>query len=68
LRLLTSAWENDLVAKLLLLSVVFAVIGIPLLFTRERSDRRGLQKVLLAMLAFNLFYLFAVRFIYPRLL
>jgi hypothetical protein len=56
------------VAKLLLLSVILAVIGVPLLFARDKSDRRGLQKVLFAMLAFNLFYLFAVRYIYPHLL
>jgi len=56
------------VAKLLLLSVVIALIVVPLLAGRDRNPRRGLHKTLLFMLVFNVLYLLAVRFIYPRLL
>jgi hypothetical protein len=56
------------VAKLLLLSVVIASIAIPTLAARDVSPRRGLQRVVLLVIAYNLFYLFAVRFIYPHLL
>jgi hypothetical protein len=54
-------------AKLLLVSILVAVIAIPLRAARTRSAKLGLRKAVLWMLAFNLFYLFAVRIIYPRL-
>jgi hypothetical protein len=56
------------VAKLLLLSVVIAMIALPVLTARDKSGRRGLRKLLLLAFLFNVFYLFAVRFIYPHLL
>jgi hypothetical protein len=55
------------VAKLLLLSVVIAVVAVPLIAGQDRNPRRGLNKTLLVIFFFNLFYLFAVRFIYPHL-
>lgn len=55
-------------AKLLLLSVVIAMLALPIMAGRDASARRGLKKAILLAIAFNLFYLFAVRFIYPRLL
>jgi len=55
------------IAKLLLVSILVAVIAIPLRAARTRSAKLGLRKAVLWMLAFNLFYLFAVRIIYPRL-
>jgi len=55
------------IAKLLLVSILVAVIVIPMRAARARSARLGLRKAVLWMLAFNLFYLFAVRVIYPRL-
>jgi hypothetical protein len=54
-------------AKLLLLSVVIMTIAIPVLTAGDRSARRGLQKAILLTIAFNVFYLLAVRFIYPHL-
>jgi hypothetical protein len=65
----TTARGNRLavIAKLLLVSIVLAAIAIPIRAARARSARRGLRKAILWMLAFNLFYLFAVRIIYPRL-
>ncbi len=55
-------------AKLLLLSVVIALIAIPVLTARMKNSRRGLQWTIVLIVLFNLFYLFAVRFIYPHLL
>jgi hypothetical protein len=55
-------------AKLILLSVVIAMIAIPVMTSRMKGSRRGLQWTLILILLFNLFYLFAVRFIYPRFL
>ncbi|MEO6238917.1 MAG: hypothetical protein ABIQ52_18125 [Vicinamibacterales bacterium] len=55
-------------AKLLLLSIVILLIAIPILASRDRNPRRGLKRALLWMLAFNLFYVVIVRFIYPHFL
>ena len=55
-------------AKLLLLSVVIMMIAIPVLTSRDLSGRRGLKRALVLIFFYNLFYLFAVRFIYPHLL
>jgi hypothetical protein len=54
-------------AKALLLSVVIAMIAIPVFAARDHSPRRGLKKTLFLIAVFNLFYLFAVRYIYPHL-
>ena len=54
-------------AKLLMLSVVIMMVALPVIASRDRSGRRGLRKTLYLALLFNLFYLFAMRFIYPRL-
>jgi hypothetical protein len=53
--------------KLLLLSVVLATIGFPLLAARDRSPARSLKRLLIVIIGFNLFYLLAVRFLYPHL-
>jgi hypothetical protein len=58
---------HDVAAKLLLLSVIIAMIALPILAARETNAQRGLKKTLLLVLAFNLLYLLAVRFIYPHL-
>jgi hypothetical protein len=55
------------IPKLLLVSVLMATIAIPVRAARARSARVGLRTAVFWMLAFNLFYLFAVRVIYPRL-
>ena len=54
-------------AKLLLLSVVIMMVAIPVLTARDRSAKRGLQKAIILMIVFNIFYVLAVRFIYPHL-
>ena len=55
-------------AKLLLFSVIIMMIAVPMICAREKDARRGFQRMVLILVAYNLFYLFAVRFIYPRLL
>jgi uncharacterized membrane protein YwaF len=54
-------------AKLLLLSSVLAIIAIPVVAARAKSSQRGLRWTVVGILLFNIFYFFAIRFIYPRL-
>jgi uncharacterized membrane protein YwaF len=54
-------------AKLLLLSVVIMMVAIPVLAARDRSAKRGLQKAILLVIVFNIFYVFVHRFIYPHM-
>ena len=53
--------------KLILVSILFANVAIPLWAARERNARRGLKKALFAMFVFDVVYMLAVMFIYPRL-
>jgi len=53
--------------KLLLFSCVIMMVAIPVACAREKDARRGFQRMVLLIVAYNLFYLFLVRFIYPRL-
>ena len=52
--------------KFLLLSVCFALVGIPLWAPRDGHPGRGLKRVLLGVMLFNLFYVFLVRVVIPR--
>jgi hypothetical protein len=54
-------------AKMLLVSVVVSMTVVPLLVARDAGTQRALRKLFFLIVAFNLWYLFAVRFIYPRL-
>jgi hypothetical protein len=54
-------------AKLLLVSVVIAMIALPILAARDASPARALRKTLLLIVVFNTLYLIAVRFLYPYL-
>lgn len=54
--------------KLVLLSIIIMMFAIPIVAGRARNPRQGLTRTLMLMFLFNLFYLFAVRYIYPRLL
>jgi len=56
------------VAKGILLSVVIAMILIPVLVARDPNPFRGFRKLLIYTFVFNLMYWLAVRFVYPRLL
>lgn len=55
-------------AKLLLLSVVINMIALPVFVARGASAQRSLMRTVVLMLAFNVLYLLAIRFVYPRLL
>ena len=55
-------------AKFVLMWVIIGSIMMPVFAAREVNAMRGLKKAVLLALCFNLFYLFAVRYIYPRLL
>jgi hypothetical protein len=53
-------------AKLILISILFAMIGIPARAAREKNPRKGLRKALVQMLLFEAFYLFALRYLYAH--
>jgi len=55
-------------AKLLLMSCVIAIIAVPIACADDKSPRRGLRRTVLLIVAYDLFYVFAMRFIYPHLL
>ena len=57
-----------LLPKLLLLSVIIASVVIPVLAARDPNPRRSLRKAVFFMIVFNVLYLLAIRFVYPRLL
>jgi hypothetical protein len=53
--------------KLVLLSVVIALIVFPLVAAGDPRPKRGLKRVLASVLAFNLFYIFLLSVVVPRL-
>jgi hypothetical protein len=53
--------------KLLIISVVFGIVGIPLAAAADRNPIRGLKKAVFFTLAFNVGYYLALRFVLPRL-
>ncbi len=53
--------------KALLISVVVATVVIPLLAASQRDPRRGLQRTVLGLAAFNVCYALLLRFVLPRL-
>jgi hypothetical protein len=55
-------------AKFILLSILVMSILIPARAAGEKNPRAGLKKALRHMTVFNLIYVLAVVFIYPRLL
>jgi hypothetical protein len=50
--------------KALLISVVLALILIPILSSRGKTGNRSLKKTALLILLFNLFFLVVLRFVY----
>ena len=52
--------------KLILLLPVIAMVAVPAFAARDPNPRRGLRKALVLMVFFNLFELFALRVILPR--
>jgi hypothetical protein len=55
------------VQKLLLNSVLFFTVAIPVLSARDPLPKRGLKKALIYTLLFDLAYLVGVLYVYPRL-
>lgn len=53
--------------NLLLRSIMLALVIIPFVAAREPHPRRALRKALTLFVGFNLFYLLALRFLYPVL-
>jgi hypothetical protein len=54
-------------AKLLLMSVMFATAIIPAVAAADPLPKRGLARAIRRMLLFNLLYALAVIFVYPRI-
>lgn len=52
---------------LILRSILFSLLVIPFLAAREPQPRRALKKAVVWFVAFNLFYMLALRFLYPVL-
>jgi hypothetical protein len=53
-------------AKLILISILFAMIGIPAHAAREKNPQKALRKAIVQTLLFEAFYLFALRYIYAH--
>ncbi len=55
------------VRKIILISILFANVVIPIWGSRDRDVRRGLRSTLVVLVLFDLAYLLALRFVYPHL-
>jgi len=53
--------------KLILISILFVDVLVPLWAARDRDAARGLKKALFYMCICNAIYLLLVMFVYPRL-
>jgi hypothetical protein len=53
------------VSKLILMSVLFATIAIPVWGARDQKPRAGLKRSVIRMLVFNLVYLLLLLYVYP---
>jgi hypothetical protein len=51
--------------KYLLLSVIFALLVLPMLFSLDPSPRRGLRRAVLAVALYNAAYLLALYLTHP---
>lgn len=54
-------------SKLLLLSVALVLVAFPLLAARDPHPVRGMKKALAWVISFNLFFVFLLRVVIPRL-
>jgi hypothetical protein len=50
-------------SKSLMLSVVIAIVALPVWAAKEKNPRVGLKKALTYLVVFNLFYMLALRFL-----
>ena len=53
--------------KFLLFSIVIATVIVPFRAASDPSPGRALRKAVVSMLTFNLFYFFAILYLFPRL-
>lgn len=53
-------------SKLILMSIIIGMVVIPVRASRLKNPRKGLRKVFVQMLLFEIFYLFALRYLYGR--
>jgi hypothetical protein len=60
--------HGNAVAKLILVSIIFATVAIPITVARDPHPVRGLKKALFYAFLFNVAYLVGVLLIYPRVL
>ena len=54
--------------KILLLSVIAAMIVLPSFFAKDPRNRRGLRNTTIALFVFNVFYVFGLIYVLPRIL
>lgn len=54
-------------AKLLLLSFVFATVAIPVRASADKNPKRGFRRAMKGMVLFNLFYLFNLYYLQAHL-
>jgi hypothetical protein len=52
--------------KAILISIVFALIGIPILAATDASPRRGLKRAVAGLVTFAFVYAFLLAFVWPR--
>lgn len=52
--------------KLLVISVIFAIVAVPIAAARDPNPARGVRKAVLYTLACNALYVLAMRFVLPR--
>ena len=53
--------------KFLLYTILIATVMIPLIAASDKSAIRGFRKAIVWMAAFNLLYVFAILYVWPRL-
>jgi F0F1-type ATP synthase membrane subunit c/vacuolar-type H+-ATPase subunit K len=53
-------------SKLILMSILIGMIGIPARAARAKNPRKALKSLIVQMLLFEAFYLFALSYLYGR--
>jgi len=53
-------------SKIILLSIIIAMIAIPARLAREKNPRAALKRVVVQMLLYEVFYIFALKYLYGR--
>lgn len=53
-------------SKLILMSIMIALVAIPAVASRDPDPRRGLKRAIIRVLVFEAFYAFALIFLWGR--